>query len=197
MRRLCALIVIIFLGMTAVAAPSPNAFRLDVSATAFLPLTWSLEGPALPHAGLGGAAALEFDSRSWIPARLELGGFAIWPSAISSGGELYRGWNGFRSALYAGYRFPPVDGLSGGRFSILLGGALTAAGYRDTNLAFAYPSLAAGLRFDPKTDADSAFFASLPLELMFRGTDLSFAAGISIGWRMDPKTRKLEVEGEE
>jgi hypothetical protein len=143
MRRLAFISLLSLLGLTAIAAPIPIGMRADFAVSAVAPLTWYEGGPSLMQLGAGGLAGLEYDLASWVPARFEFSLFGLRPSAISSGGELYRGWQGFRIAAYSGYRFAPIASVADGRAGLLAGGAITAAGYSDTNLAFAYPSLLA------------------------------------------------------
>lgn len=175
------------------AEPVQQGFRMDISAAGSVPFTWYDDGPTLPHLGIGGALGAEYDLDSWIPGRLELCYFGDGASAISSSGELYRAWHGLRIAAYGGYRFPAFalfhsEGpfFSSLRCSILAGGALTAAGYTSTNLAFAYPSLLAEARLDFCTASDKSVWLGLPFEYMFRGAFRTVSAGLVVGWRLGP-----------
>jgi hypothetical protein len=117
---------------------------------------------------------------------LELGFIGVGPSRIASDGELYRGWNGSRFALLSGYDFIPISlgALGDLAIGILAGGALSAAVYANTPLAYAYPSLLfvprAELRI--KGDRDSAPWLAIPAELMFRAGTHTIAPGLSVGW---------------
>jgi hypothetical protein len=184
MRRPC--VILIACASIAAAAAQGSGFRLDLSGFVTFPLTWYEGGPTLPHFGGGGGLGLEYDLVSWVPGRIELSGFGVGQSAVSSGGEIYRAWQGFRIAALAGYRFQPWASLWSCRLGLFGGGALTAAGYTGTNLAFAYPSALAELRLDFFSGKNSSFWMGLPLEYMFRGAFASASAGLSAGWRIGP-----------
>ncbi|HOX32208.1 MAG TPA: hypothetical protein PLB91_07750 [Spirochaetales bacterium] len=189
MRRVSAVLLTLALGSSLAALPSPGGFRFDLSAYAALPVTWYADGPALRHSGWGASAGAEYELEAWVPGRLELSYFGYAPSAISEGGELYRAWHGLRVAALAGYRFEPFEALWSSRLGLLAGGALTAAGYTDTNLAFAYPSLLAELRLDLAAERESFLWIGLPFEYMFRGAFRTASLGLALGWRMGPVAR--------
>ena len=194
MKRMMVLVpALAFLACLAVAEEIPASapigsagVRMDLSLGGAVPLSWYDGGPTLAQLGWSAGAGLEYDLQSWIPFRFEMAGFGETASSISTGGELYKGWNGLRFAAYAGYRSPSVRFLGGSRFDILGGGALTAAGYSDTNLAFAYPSLLLVARADLRPGAGNGLVIGLPLEYMFRGELSTFAAGAFLAWRMGP-----------
>ena len=186
MRRASAVLLTLALGSSLAALPSPGGFRFDLAAFTALPLTWYEDGPSLRHSGWGASAGAEYDLEDWVPGRLELSGFGYGPSAISEGGELYRAWHGLRVAALAGYRFEPIESLWSSRLGLLAGASLTAAGYTDTNLAFAYPSLLAELRLDLAAERDSFLWIGLPFEYMFRGAFRTASLGLALGWRMGP-----------
>jgi hypothetical protein len=199
MRRYTTTALFFILSLAATAAPAPQGFRMDLSASGSLPVTWYEGGPALAHSGGGFAVGAEYDLASWIPGRFELSYFGDGASAISASGELYRAWHGLRIAAYGGYRLPAFDLfhsssplLSLQRVSFLAGGALTAAGYSGTNLAFAYPSLLAEARLDIGMAAENSFWIGLPFEYMFRGAFSTASAGLVLGWRMGPLTENAK-----
>jgi hypothetical protein len=186
MRRLSALSLFLALGLAATAAPAPQGFRIDVSAQGSLPLTWYEGGPALPHLGWGAGIGAEYDLARWIPLRFEASGFGASPSSISAGGELYRAWQGLRLAASTGYRLQALPSLFSARIGFLVGGAVTAARFAGTNLAFAYPSILADLRVDLSSSSEKGIWLGIPLEYMFRGDYASVSAGLVLGWRMGP-----------
>jgi hypothetical protein len=90
-----------------------------------------------------------------------------------------------------GCLFAQIDAGRLGRIdaSLLCGGALTAAAFADTALAFAYPSLIleprAYLRL-PVSGASAPTqgpWLAIPIELMFRAGTYTLAPGLSLGWR--------------
>ena len=72
--------------------------------------------------------------------------------------------------------------------SLLAGGALTAADYTDTALAYAYPSLVLEPRlalFFVSAGASAPIqgpWLALPVELMFRAGTYTLSPGLSLGW---------------
>jgi hypothetical protein len=187
-------------GACLIAQTGLHELRADVSAAGLLPVTWASDGPTLAHRGLDALLGLEYDSPQSLELRFELGYIGATASYISSSGELYRGWDGLRFALLAGWGFKPLRAGNLGtlRPSLLAGGALTAAVYSHTALAYAYPSLimvprlalvlrpAASTRA-PATTASAAVslggpWLALPIELMFRAGTHSLAPGLSLGW---------------
>jgi hypothetical protein len=163
-----------------------SSFNIDFSASGLLPVTWAQDSPTLPAYGLGLQLGLEYDSTLSVPFRIELGYIAVEHSQISSSGELYRAWDGARFALFCGYNFRTIALGDFGkiRISLLVGGALTAAEYSSTALAYAYPSLI----LEPRAvlgvgeTAASGPWLAIPIELMFRAGNHTIAPGASIGW---------------
>jgi hypothetical protein len=186
MHRLSAIAALLALELAATAAPLQEGFRIDASAAGSLPMTWYAGGPALSHLGWGAALGAEYELASWVPARCDLTLFGDSESAISAGGELYRGWTGFRIAAFTGYRLPASEAFGSARMGFLAGAAVTAANYGGTNLAFAYPSILVQARADFLSSADSALWVGIPVEYMFRGGYTTVSAGLLVGWRMGP-----------
>jgi hypothetical protein len=191
---LAAGLVLAALGLGAQTAG--RELNADVSGSGLLPVTWAAESPTLSHSGFDAVLGLEYDAANFIPLRLEFGYISASASRISTSGELYRGWSGLRFALLGGYTLgywsPP--GLGELSADLLGGGALTAAAYSSTDLAYAYPSLLLEprleLRLASRRARGSAAQASaqgpwlaLPIELMFRAGLRTLAPGLSLGWR--------------
>jgi len=157
------------------ADDSSAAVKLFAGASASLPITWATENPALTHLGLGLGGGAELDIGRCIALRLGADYLWIGASSVSPEGILYRAWEGLRFSLQAGYTFSVGD-LT---ISALAGGALSAAYYSGTSLVFAYPSVLAGAELNLQVWKHSAVRFGLPIEVMFRGTYTSFAAGLS------------------
>jgi hypothetical protein len=169
-------------------ALKPTSFSVDFSAAALAPITWGETSPALSHWGFDALAGLEFDTPLSIPLRLEAGYIQVGRSAYSSSGELYRAWDGLRLAVLTGYSFRPLRIISSYEvnISVLAGGALTAAEYSGTALAYAYPSVLLKPRAVlpiGKSLGDTGPYLELPIELMFRDGYYSLAYGLALGWR--------------
>lgn len=192
MRRAASCFFIVGIVVARLAAQGGiHEIYLDASAAGLIPVSWASQSPTLMHLGVGLQAGLEYDSPISIPLRLELGYLGVSSSRISPTGELYRGWGGMRLALMSGYNFGWVAlGRAGDLgFSLLGGGALTAAAYNATALAYAYPSLVLEPRLSlimihgaNRGQAGGPWIA-LPLELMFRAGTHSLAPGLCLGWR--------------
>ena len=92
--------------------------------------------------------------------------------------------------MLSGYVFQPFGlGKAGILYlSVLGGGALTAAAYMNTALAYAYPSIL----IEPRAELSLAAARSakmvdgpwlaLPMELMFRAGAQTFSPGLRLGW---------------
>jgi hypothetical protein len=143
------------------------------------------------HFGFDALLGLEYDSPISVPLRLEAGYISVGHSRIAPTGELYRAWEGLRLGLLSGYSFPPSEAGKLGTlgFSLLAGGAVTAADYTGSALAYAYPSLllqprlTLTLRPVRAQDAAHGPWLALPFELMFRAGNHTLSSGLSLGWR--------------
>lgn len=163
-------------------------FSLDVSVSGLEPWTAASGSPTLSAWGLAADAGLEYTTPIHIPFRLEMGYFSTTDSSIASDGELYRGWSGARFAVLTGYTFDPipVGDLLRLKISALAGGALTAAVYNQTPLAYAYPSILAEprvlfvIRGIPGWDMGP--FLCFPIEAQFRSGCFSLVPGLSLGF---------------
>ena len=170
------------------AGASP--ISIDVSASGLVPVTWASDSPTLSHLGFDALLGFEYVSPISIPLRLEVGYIGVGASRIAPTGELYRAWEGGRFALLSGYTFPPfpVGTLGKLDFSLLAGGALTAADYTGTPLAYAYPSLvleprlALTLRSAHIRGIVHGPWLALPVELMYRAGNHTLSSGLSLGW---------------
>jgi hypothetical protein len=161
-----------------------SRLSVDISASGLMPYTWAEDSPTLPHYGLEANLGLEFLTPISAPIRLEVGYIRVGHSRIAPTGELYRAWDGARFALLAGYTFAPLELGRLGKLEIsaLGGGALTAAEYTYTPLAYAYPSVI----FEPRAALELGLsgkpWLALPLEFMFRAGNHTFSPGLSLGW---------------
>jgi hypothetical protein len=164
-----------------------SRFSVDLSASGLLPFTWAQDSPTLPHLGVDALLGLEYATPISVPIRLELGYILVAHSRIAPTGELYRAWDGARFALLAGYSFSPIEFGKRGWLSLSLlgGGALTAAEYSGTPLAYAYPSLIVEPRAVLELGRGVAGrpYLALPTELMFRAGNHTIAFGLGLGWR--------------
>lgn len=166
-----------------------SPLSVDLSGSGLMPYTWATDSPTLSHWGLGINAALEYSTDFSVPIRLELGYIGVQASAVASDGESYKAWDGMRFALLSGYDFAPIalSNLGELRLSALAGGAITAAEYTGTPLAYAYPSLLVEprlvLALKSLGVADSGPFLQIPVELQFRAGNYSLAPGLSLGFR--------------
>jgi hypothetical protein len=162
---------------------------VDFTASGFDAVTWAEDSPTLTQLGLDLIAGLEYTTPISVPIRLEVGYIGFASSSISSDGELYRAWQGARFAFLMGYSFAPlsIEGLGKVKLALLAGGAVTAAEYTDTALAYAYPSIVfeprALLALDSIFGWDTGPYITLPTELMFRAGNYSLAPGVGLGFR--------------
>jgi hypothetical protein len=178
------------------ALPSLTSQRIvtplsvDFTASGFDSVTWAEDSPTLTQLGLDLTAGLEYTTPISMPIRLEVGYIGFASSGISSDGEQYRAWQGARFALLTGYNFAPlsIEGLGKLKLALLAGGAVTAAEYTDTALAYAYPSIV----LEPRAllalngifgGDDTGPYITLPTELMFRAGNYSLAPGVGLGFR--------------
>ncbi len=168
----------------AAAAPKGPRFYSDISAAGLMPYTWAEDGPTLPHYGFEATLGLECETPFSLPIRLELGYIRVGHSRIAPTGELYRAWDGARLALLSGYSFAPMElrGIGKLEFAVLGGGAVTAAEYTYTPLAYAYPSLILEPRLALDLNKVGKPWLALPVELMFRAGNHTIAPGLSLGW---------------
>jgi hypothetical protein len=170
------------------AAPRNSELELyaDLGLSGLMPYTWAEDGPTLSHLGMEATFGLEYRIIGRFPIRLEAGYIGVKPSVIANTGELYRGWSGGRFALLAGYEFSsiPIAICRGYRLApaILAGGALTAAVYSNTYLAYAYPSLIVEPRLGCEFFGGSGLVLSLPLEYMYRAGCYSLSPGLGLAW---------------
>lgn len=173
--------------LTSQRAATP--FSVDFTAEGIDAATWAQDSPTLTQLGLSLAGGLEYTTPISVPIRLEVGYIGVSTSSIASDGELYRAWDGARFALLMGYTFAPLslEGLGKLKMSLLAGGALTAAEYTHTALAYAYPSIVleprALLALNGIFGADSGPYLTLPVELMFRAGNHTLAPGLGLGFR--------------
>jgi hypothetical protein len=189
-RRLLTISLAACACLRLIAQNGANSVNVDIAASGLLPVSWASDSPTLSHLGYDALIGLEFDASFSVPFRFEVGYIEVEPSRISSSGELYRAWNGTRLALFTGYVFQPVDLGKAGILvlSVLGGGALTAAAYMNSALAYAYPSIL----FEPRAELGLASARStrmldgpwlaLPMELMFRAGTQTFSPGLRLGW---------------
>ena len=188
MSAVLSLAAVACLGLHAQAGV--NSIKADVSGSGLLPVSWAPDSPTLSHLGYAFQAGLEYDAAFSVPFRLEAGYLSVSHSRIAPSGELYRAWEGRRFAFLSGYVFAPFNLRKIGvlELSALGGGAITAADYTGTALAYAYPSVVLEPRAELDLGAARAAAGAMgpwlafPLELMFRAGTHSFSAGLSLGW---------------
>jgi hypothetical protein len=190
--RLRSTLALLCLATILAGAETPNSgiknrhplFSVDISASGLMPYTWAEGSPTLPHYGIEASLGLECATPISVPLRLEVGYIRVGHSRIAPTGELYRAWDGARFALLGGYTFAPIDIRKLGKLEIsaLGGGALTAAEYTYTPLAYAYPSIILEARAALELGLSGKPWLALPVELMFRAGNHSIAPGLSLGW---------------
>jgi len=192
MGREASLVILLALSAFRAGAQSGiHELYVDIAATGLLPVTWATDSPTLAHLGFDALLGLEYDLPISVPIRFEAGYLRASASRISPSGELYRGWEGLRLALLSGYNFEPsqLGALGNLYISILGGGAITAADYTDTALAYAYPSiileprLYLSLRSAQYRMMVQGPSLAAPIELMFRAGTRTLAPALSFGWR--------------
>ncbi len=189
LRTLTAISLLFLSSAFARAQPGVQQFNVDLAASGLLPVTWASDSPALVHLGFDLKFGLEYDSAISVPVRLEIGYIRSSASRVSRLGELYKAWEGLRVDLLSGYDFAPrpIGRWGSLVFGILGGGAITAADYSSTALAYAYPSLILEPRVAlnqrvGKGSAQGPWLAA-PMELMFRAGTRTLAPGLGLGWR--------------
>jgi hypothetical protein len=156
-------------------------FSIDAGMTASPVLSFAVDGPSLFQLSLSAIAGLELRRFDPLFLRIEASFRDTFDSTISSDWQLYQGWQAARFATFAGFVLP--EGLR--NFSLLGGGALSAAVYTGTPLVFAYPSALLELRLDPGAGRSGPRFG-LPVELAFRGALKNLSAGFYAGYRFSP-----------
>jgi hypothetical protein len=186
------LLALFSLATVLAGAETPNSggnnlnsrLSIDISASGLMPYTWAEGSPTLPHYGFEANLGLEYATPISAPIRFEVGYIRVGHSRIAPTGELYRAWDGARFALLGGYTFAPIELRKLGKLEIsaLGGGALTAAEYTYTPLAYAYPSLILEPRAALELGLSGKPWLALPMELMFRAGNHTFSPGFSLGW---------------
>ncbi len=190
-RFLPAALLVVLLGVppyaVAQTADIQAGLRFDVSAAPLVVLSGDGLAPVLPHAGFSLGAGAELRAGSWIPARVGLAYFHVFPSAISTAGDLYRSFAGWDLSLEAGARV--LSRKDGSPFGLdLLGGvSFGAARYPGTTVAFATFSTGLTLRADFSKSGSGGWRAVLPLSYILRPGARSFSAGLGMGWVHPPR----------
>ncbi len=177
--------------MVILAFPSNRAYaQAEVRFDAFAGPLFALSGdglaPVLPHAGLSAGAGAELRSGFWIPIRLEIGYFHVFPSSISPAGDLYRSWAGWELSLAAGVRALEKGGGLPFALDFLGGASFGADRYPGTTVAFASFSLDVLARAGFANPGRGGFRVLLPLSYVFRPGARSFSAGLCAGWEFAP-----------
>lgn len=171
------------------SAAGSTVWSVDVLAAPRLVLSGDGLAPILPHGGFSLGAGTELRAGAWIPARVELSYFHIFPSAISSAGDLYRSFAGWDLAVAAGARV--LSREDGAPFGLdLLGGvSFGAAKYPGTTVAFATFSADLTFRADFSMPGSGGWRAVLPLSWIFRPGARSFSAGLGAAYVLPPARR--------
>lgn len=173
-------------GRNASAGPS---LSFDVQAAPLLVLSGDGLAPVLPHAGFSMGAGTELRAGAWIPVRIQLEYFHVFPSAVSPAGDLYRSFAGWDLALGAGARVLSREGGAPFGLDLLGGVSFGAAKYPGTTVAFATFSADLTVRSDFAKSGNGGWRAVLPLSWIFRPGARSFSAGLGIGWVHPPRSR--------
>jgi len=193
-RRLltAALLAILLVAPPYVGAQA--GLHFDVSAAPLVVLSGDGLAPVLAHGGFSLAGGTELRSGGWIPARVQLEYYHVFPSAISPAGDLYRSWAGWDLALAAGAVL--LSREDGAPFGLdLLGGvSFGAARYPGTTVAFATFSGDLSLRADFSIPGSGGWRAVLPLSYILRPGARSFSAGLGIGWLHPPRRGAAAAE---
>ncbi len=159
-------------------SPPPSfSVQSEISVSPYALISDSEYLPPLLHSGLSGKAGLEAWLHGSWALRIEAAGFMVNPSAITTSGELYRGWEGYSAGLLAGGGY----GLGKARLSMLAGAGLTAARYKGTALVFAYPSIKARLGLDLFHESGIYLSFAIPAELLLRGGTVGYSLGAEVG----------------
>lgn len=165
------------------------AWSFDVLAVPLAVLSWDGLAPVLPHAGFSLGAGTELRAGSWIPVRVGLEYFHVFPSAISSAGDLYRSFAGLDLSLAAGASLVSREGGAPFGLDLLGGVSFGTARYPGTTVAFAAFSADLCLRADFSRPGSGGLRAVLPLSYIFRPGARSYSAGLGIGWVHPPRSR--------
>lgn len=171
-----------------IAAGRP-AWSIDVLAAPLLVLSGDGLAPVLPHGGFTFGAGTELRAGAWIPLRIQLEYFHVFPSAISSAGDLYRSFAGWDLALGAGARVLSREGGAPLGLDLLGGVSFGAARYPGTTVAFATFSADLTVRADFTKSGNGGWRAVLPLSWIFRPGARSFSAGLGAGYVLPPGRR--------
>jgi hypothetical protein len=158
------------------------AWRFDVQAAPLAVLSGDGLAPVLPHAGFSLAAGGELRSGAWIPARIQLEYFHVFPSAVSSAGDLYRSWAGWDLSLASGARVLSRERGAPLGLDLLGGVSVGAARYPGTTVAFASFSADLTVRADFAKPGNGGWRAVLPLSYIFRPGARSFSAGLGAAY---------------
>lgn len=161
---------------------APPDLRFDVQAAPLLVLSGDGLAPVLPHAGLSLGAGTELRAGMWIPVRIQMEYFHVFPSAVSSAGDLYRSFAGWDLSLAAGARVLSREGAAPLGLDLLGGVSFGAAKYPGTTVAFAAFSADLTVRADFAKPGSGGWRAVLPLSYIFRPGARSFSAGLGAGY---------------
>ncbi len=189
MRLLVPAALAALLGATApVAAAGP---RFEVQAAPLLVLSGDGLAPVLAHGGFSLGAGAELRAGAWIPFRARLGYFHIFPSAISTAGDLYRSFAGWDLAVASGARVLSREGDAPFGLDLLGGVSFGAAKYPGTTVAFATFSADLTFRADFSMSGSGGWRAVLPLSCIFRPGARSFSAGLGAAYVLPPARRAV------
>ena len=165
---------------------APPILRFDLEAAPRAVLSGDGLAPILPQAGFSLGAGMELRTVSWIPVRVGLEYFHVFPSAVSSAGDLYRSWAGWDLSLASGVSLVSREGGAPLGVDLLGGVSFGAARYPGTTVVFATFSADLMVRADFSKPGAAGWRAVLPLSYIFRPGARSFSAGLGAAYILPP-----------
>lgn len=183
--RVGPLVLLLAAGL-APAAVAQTDVRFDAFALPLFALSGDGLAPVLPHAGVSAGMGTELRAGMWIPARLQLGYFHIFPSLMDSAGEFYRSWAGWTVSFASGARVLRSLGPRPLALDLLAGVSFGADHYPGTTVAFASFSVDALARADFAKAGCGGLRVLMPLSYVFRPGVRSFSVGLGAGWLFKP-----------
>ena len=185
LSRIAPLVLLLAAGL-APAAVAQTDVRFDTFALPLFALSGDGLAPVLPHAGVSAGVGTELRAGMWIPARLQVGYFHVFPSLTDSAGELYRSWAGWTLSFASGAQVLRPLGSRHLALDLLAGVSFGADHYPGTTVAFASFSIDALARADFAQPGRGGLNVLMPLSYVFRPGARSFSVGLGAGWGFAP-----------
>lgn len=185
LSRIAPLVLLLAAGLAPVAVAQTDV-RFDAFALPLFALSGDGLAPVLPHAGVNAGVGTELRAGMWIPARLQVGYFHVFPSVMDSAGELYRSWAGWTLSFAAGARALRRSERLPFSLDLLAGVSFGADHYPGTTVAFASFSVDALARADFARTGRGGLRFLMPLSYVFRPGARSFSVGLGAGWGFAP-----------